>query len=52
MDENKKCVEKSKFRTFRAIVDAVLNSDDDSDKTNFFRFDLIFNGRITAKVLG
>jgi len=42
MDKNKQNVLKRKFGTFRAVVDAVLNSDDDSDETNFFRFDLIF----------
>jgi len=35
MDKNKKCAEKRKFRTSRAVLDAVLNFDDDSDETNF-----------------
>jgi len=33
MDKNKKCAEKRKFRTSRAVLDVVLNSDDDSDET-------------------
>jgi len=35
MDKNKKCAEKCKFQTSHAVLDAVLNSDDDSDETNF-----------------
>jgi len=35
MDKNKKCAEKCKFWKSRAVLDAVLNSDDDSDETNF-----------------
>jgi len=38
MDKDKKCDEKRKFRTARAVLDAVLNSDDDSDETNFSDF--------------
>ena len=33
--KNKKCAEKRKLRTSRAVLDAVLNSDDDSDETDF-----------------
>jgi len=36
IDKNKKCAEKRKFWTSRAVLDAVLNSDDDSDETIFF----------------
>jgi len=38
---------------FRAVLDAVLNSDDDSDETNFSDlFDIYYYGRIMAKLLG
>jgi len=35
IDKNNKCAEKRKFRTSRAVLDAVLNSDEDSDEANF-----------------
>ena len=34
MCKNKKCAEKRKFRSSRAVLDAILNSDDDSDEAD------------------
>jgi len=41
--KNKKCAEKRNFRTSCAVLDAVLNSDDDSDEIDSSDWEIVVN---------